>query len=194
MLWPHSSAVVVNPNHAIARERDRALAERTSPRERAGVLRCVTGAAPPTSFNNRARRTGYTTMLRMRDTQSGVGSYDVAAFWQPSGNYGYGNSGTYGQYGQYPSNGEFGQYPNDGRYGTNQRPVIVARQCPVYGDRAGRGARDDRGVVDGSRVRTRTRRGTSTRHRAMGTATAGINTAARRPEGRYVARLRRRNK
>ena len=111
-------------------------------------------------------RNGYTTMVRIRDTQSGAGSYDVAAFWQPTGNYGYGNSGAYGQHpdngqhgrypdngqhGRYPDNGQYGQYgqyPNNGRYGTYQRPVIVVQQRPVYGDRDDRDARDDRGVYD----------------------------------------------
>lgn len=112
-------------------------------------------------------RNGYTTVVRIRDTQSGAGQYDVAAFWQPDGHYGYGSSGAYGQYGQYPDNGQYGQYdqypdnaqygqygryPNDGRYGTYQRPVIVVQQSPVYGDRDDRpvyGDRDDRGMADG---------------------------------------------
>lgn len=93
---------------------------------------------------------GYTTVVRIRDTQSGAGQYDVAAYWQPTGNYGYGNTGVYndGQYnnGQY-NNGRYndGRYNDgrydDGRYGNGQygqygqypAPVIVQR--PVYGSR-----------------------------------------------------------
>lgn len=58
---------------------------------------------------------GYTTVVRVRDTQGGAGSYDIAAFWQPTGNYGYGNSGNYGTYGTYGR-----PYPNGG---TVQQPV-----------------------------------------------------------------------
>lgn len=58
---------------------------------------------------------GYTTIVRVRDTQGGAGSYDIAAFWEPTGNYGYGNSGNYGTYGTYGR-----PYPNGGSV---QQPV-----------------------------------------------------------------------
>lgn len=61
---------------------------------------------------------GYTTVVRVRDMQGGAGTYDIAAFWQPTGNYGYGNNGNYGTYGTY---GTYGRpYPNGG---TVQQPV-----------------------------------------------------------------------
>lgn len=89
----------------------------------------------PNSYN------GYTTVVRIRDTQSGAGQYDVAAYWQPAGNYGYGNSGVYsgvyneGQYG----NGRYdnGRYGNNGQYGTYGQypyPPTVIVQRPVYGN------------------------------------------------------------
>jgi len=82
---------------------------------------------------------GYTTVVRIRDTQSGAGQYDVAAYWQPNGNYSNGNAGVYND-GQY-NNGRY----NDGRYGNGQygqygqypAPVIVQR--PVYGSRGAEG-------------------------------------------------------
>jgi len=58
---------------------------------------------------------GYTAVVRVRDTQGGAGTYDIAAFWQPTGNYGYGNNGNYGTYGTYGR-----AYPNGG---TAQQPV-----------------------------------------------------------------------
>lgn len=43
---------------------------------------------------------GYTTIVRVRDPQSGGAPYRIAAYWQPTGNYGaYGNTGNYGTYG-----------------------------------------------------------------------------------------------
>ncbi|MEO6866135.1 MAG: hypothetical protein ABI229_11825 [Gemmatimonadaceae bacterium] len=66
-------------------------------------------------------RNGYTTIVRIRDRQSGARWYDVAAFWQPAGNYRYRNSGQYGQYG---NNGRYdndGRYDNNGRYDSNGR-------------------------------------------------------------------------
>ena len=109
-------------------------------------------------------RNGYTTIVRIRDTQSGAGSYDVVAFWQPARNYGYGNSGQYGRYennGRYGDNGQYGdegqyddngrhgddgqygddgEYGNDGNYGRYGRypPRVVIQQPvyqPVYGGR-----------------------------------------------------------
>lgn len=74
---------------------------------------------------------GYTTVVRIRDTQSGAGSYDVAAFWQPTSNVAYGNAGQYGNYGQY------GQYGNYGQYNTYPRTVVV--QQPVYVNRGASG-------------------------------------------------------
>jgi hypothetical protein len=87
---------------------------------------------------------GYTTIVRVRDTQGGAGSYDVAAFWQPSGNYGYGNTGRYGTYGRrYPAGGSVRQpvygngYPADQRYpvdqGGKQIPGAQQANVPVYG-------------------------------------------------------------
>jgi len=61
---------------------------------------------------------GYTTVVRVRDMQGGAGSYDIAAFWQPTGSYGYGGNGNYGTYGTY---GTYGRpYPNGGSV---QQPV-----------------------------------------------------------------------
>jgi hypothetical protein len=90
-------------------------------------------------------RNNYTTVVRIRDRQSGAGRYAVAAYWQPSGNYGYGNSRVYndGQYnnGRY-DNGDYndGRYDNGqygrgqyGQYGQYPQQVIVQR--PVYGNR-----------------------------------------------------------
>ena len=66
---------------------------------------------------------GYTTVVRLRDTQGGAGSYDIAAYWQPAGNYGYGNNGNYGTYGTYGR-----PYPNGG---TVQQPVYQGgKQLP----------------------------------------------------------------
>ena len=83
---------------------------------------------------------GYTTVVRIRDTQGGAGAYDVAAFWQP-GDYGYGNSvdyGTYGgQYDPYDQYGNYGAYNNG--YGAYPQTVIVeprpVYRPPVYTDR-----------------------------------------------------------
>jgi hypothetical protein len=75
---------------------------------------------------------GYATIIRVRDTQSGAGSYDVAAYWQPTDNYGYGNSqyDPYDSYGQYGNYGQYDQSRDYGRYGSYPAPVIVQR--PVY--------------------------------------------------------------
>lgn len=72
---------------------------------------------------------GYTTVVRVRDAQSGAGAYDIAAYWQPTGNYGYGNTGNYGTYGTYGTNGTYGRpYPNGG---TVQQPVYPGgKQLP----------------------------------------------------------------
>ena len=90
---------------------------------------------------------GYTTIVRIRDTQSGAGSYDVAAFWQPDGGYGYNNSGQYGQYGrygrygQYGDNGKYGNYGQYGQYGQYGYPAPVVVQRPVYGGRGVEGGK-----------------------------------------------------
>lgn len=71
---------------------------------------------------------GYTTVVRVRDTQGGQGSYDIAAFWQPTGNsgysnYGYGNQGAYGSYGTaYPTRGSVQQQVYQPVY-QNTKPV-----------------------------------------------------------------------
>ncbi len=78
---------------------------------------------------------GYTTVVRIRDTQGGVGSYDVAAFWQPIGGYGYGDNaqyGNYGDYGNYGAYGNYGGYGNGGVYRTYPQTVIVQQPVPVY--------------------------------------------------------------
>ncbi|MDQ2890955.1 MAG: hypothetical protein M3R65_10475 [Gemmatimonadota bacterium] len=85
-------------------------------------------------------RNGYTTIVRIRDGESGAGRYDVAAFWQPSGNagYGYGNTAAYGQYGTdgrydaYDRDARYGNYGNYGNYGTYGYPQTVIVQRPVY--------------------------------------------------------------
>lgn len=75
---------------------------------------------------------GYTTVVRVRDMQGGAGQYDLAAYWQPTGNYGYNNGGyNTGRYGTYGK-----QYPNGGRaqpvyrngYPVNQQGYPVNRQ------------------------------------------------------------------
>jgi len=100
---------------------------------------------------------GYTTIVRIRDDQSGRGQYDIQAFWQPNGNYGNSNYNVYndrayndggysydqnydpyydpyynGQYGAYGAYGAYGGY-----YGSYPRTVIVERpvQRPVYIER-----------------------------------------------------------
>lgn len=98
---------------------------------------------------------GYTTVVRVRDMQSGAGQYDLAAYWQPTGNYGYGNgrynNGGYGN-GQYGTYGTYGkQIPNGGStqpvyrngYPVNQQGYPVNQggkqlpgtqpNAPVYG-------------------------------------------------------------
>ena len=70
---------------------------------------------------------GYTTVVRVRDTQSGAGSYDIAAFWQPASNVAYGNAGQYGSYGQYGQSGNYGQYDTYPRTVVVQQPVYVNR-------------------------------------------------------------------
>ena len=89
---------------------------------------------------------GYTTVVRIRDTQGGAGAYDVAAFWQPDGNY-----GRYGNYGGYDRDGQYGNY---GRYNTYPQTVIVQQPVyqpvyrepvyrePVYGDRGVQGGKE----------------------------------------------------
>jgi hypothetical protein len=76
---------------------------------------------------------GYTTVVRVRDTQSGAGSYDISAFWQPTGNVAYGNGGQYGNYGTY---GQYGQYGNYGQYNTYPPRTVIVQQ-PVYVNRGG---------------------------------------------------------
>jgi len=89
---------------------------------------------------------GYTTVVRIRDTQGGVGQYDVAAFWQPMGGYGYGDNaqydqyGNYGNYGNYDTYNAYGAYGNPGVYQTYpqvivQQPVYRPEYRQVYGDR-----------------------------------------------------------
>ena len=83
---------------------------------------------------------GYTTVVRVRDTQGGVGSYDVAAFWQPMGGYGYGDNAQYDQYGNYDTYNTYGAYGNPGAYQTYpqvivEQPVYRPEYRPVYGDR-----------------------------------------------------------
>lgn len=83
---------------------------------------------------------GFTTVVRIRDTQGGVGSYDVAAFWQPMNGYGYGDDAQYDQYGNYDTYNSYGAYGNPGVYQAYPQ-VIVAQPVyrpeyrPVYGDR-----------------------------------------------------------
>jgi len=79
---------------------------------------------------------GYTTVVRIRDAQGGAGAYDVAAFWQPDGNY--------GRYGSYDQDGQYGNY---GRYNTYPQTVIV--QQPVYQPVYRQPVYDNRGVQGG---------------------------------------------
>lgn len=94
---------------------------------------------------------GYTTVVRVRDMQGGAGAYDIAAYWQPTGNYGYNNgqygtygNGRYGSYGKPYPNGGSAQpvyrngYPvNQGNYPVNQGgkqlPGTQPSNAPVYG-------------------------------------------------------------
>lgn len=69
-------------------------------------------------------RNGYTTVIRIRDTQGGAGAYDVAAFWQSDRTSSYGDRSQYGNY---------------GRYNTYPRTVIV--QQPVYDNRGVQGGK-----------------------------------------------------
>ena len=92
------------------------------------------------------RQNGYTTVVRIRDTQSGAGAYDVAAFWQPDGNIEYGNGGygAYGDDGQYRNYGQYRRTQNYGRYDAypyNTYPQTVIVQRPVYGDRGVQGGK-----------------------------------------------------
>jgi hypothetical protein len=89
---------------------------------------------------------GYTTVVRVRDTQGGVGSYDVAAFWQPMSGYGYGDNAQYGQYGNYDTYNTYGAYGNPGAYQTYpqvimEQPVYRPEYRPVHGDRDNIGGR-----------------------------------------------------
>lgn len=63
---------------------------------------------------------GYTTVVRVRDMQSGASTYDIAAYWQPTGNSGY-NNGRYGRYGA--TNGTYGGYGKPYPGGGAQQPV-----------------------------------------------------------------------
>lgn len=100
---------------------------------------------------------GFTTIVRIRDGESGRGQYDIQAFWQPNGNYGNGNynvgndraynngSYNYDPYydpyynGHYDGYGTYGGYGGYGAYGGYPRTVIVERpsQRPVYVERRG---------------------------------------------------------
>lgn len=94
---------------------------------------------------------GYSTIIRVRDSQSGAGRYDIVAYWQPTGNSRYGNSGVYNNgrddnYNQYGNNGRYndgryydGRDGNYERYGAYPERVVVVRR-PVYVVR-GNGAR-----------------------------------------------------
>lgn len=91
-----------------------------------------------------AAQNGYTTIVRVRDMQGGPGWYDIAAYWQPTGNsgygnYGYGNQGTYGSYGSYgtayPTRGSVQQQVYQPVYqGAKPVPGASTRSPgPVYG-------------------------------------------------------------
>lgn len=86
---------------------------------------------------------GYTAIVRVRDPQTGSAPYDIAAYWEPTGNYGYGSygngnygNGNYGAYGRTPVYGR--AYPNGG---VVQQPVYqggkqlpgTAQNTGVYG-------------------------------------------------------------
>lgn len=58
-------------------------------------------------------RNGYTTVIRMRDPEKGVGLYRVVAYWQPAGNNG--NNGN-GRYGNRNNNGRYNNGNNNGYY------------------------------------------------------------------------------
>ncbi len=75
-------------------------------------------------------RNGYTTVVRIRDRQSGAGTYDVVAYWQPNGRGAYGNGGVYRNESENGSYGRYDPYGTYGRYDPYPRTVIVER--PVY--------------------------------------------------------------
>ena len=72
---------------------------------------------------------GFTTIVRIRDGESGRGQYDIQAFWQPNGNYGNYGNGNYnvgndrayndGSYNYDPYYDPYynGQYDGYGNYG-----------------------------------------------------------------------------
>ncbi|MEO7218057.1 MAG: hypothetical protein ABI026_07675 [Gemmatimonadaceae bacterium] len=97
------------------------------------------------------RGNGYTTVVRVRDRQSGLGQYDIAAYWQPDGNSHYDDRGVYsGVYndGRYDNDGYYddrydnrrydvnGRYDRNGGYDAYGRyapyPPVVVVQRPVY--------------------------------------------------------------
>lgn len=81
---------------------------------------------------------GYTAVVRLRDPENGAGSYDIVAYWQPTGNYGY-NNGNYGAYGTSPVYGRTYPYPNGGVVqqpvysGGKQLPGTASQNNGVYG-------------------------------------------------------------
>ena len=60
------------------------------------------------------RGNGYTTIIRLRDPNSGAANYRVAAYWQPTGNSNMNRNGRHGN-----PNGNNGDYGNGG-YGQNR--------------------------------------------------------------------------
>lgn len=72
------------------------------------------------------RRNGYTAIVRMRDPSSGAGTYRIAAYWQPNGNYDTNGNGRGDGRGNGRGNGhdngrDNGQYDNGaGGYGQHR--------------------------------------------------------------------------
>lgn len=60
-------------------------------------------------------RNGYTTIIRLRDPASGAANYRVAAYWQPTGNYGVYDNGSRKDNGRHNSDAH-----DNGRHGNNR--------------------------------------------------------------------------
>lgn len=146
----------IGPRESIGYDNARAVSSVPSVNGYVGV-RMLEGRGIADVVQQPRAQNGYVTIVRIRDTQSGRGQYDIQAFWQPSGNYGNGNYNVYnnraydngnynydqnydpyydpyynGRYGAYGASGAYGGY-----YGSYPRTVIVERpvQRPVYVER-----------------------------------------------------------
>jgi hypothetical protein len=139
MQGGRTAVVGLGPREAIGYDNARALSSVPSTNGYVSV-QMMEGRGNADVVQQPSAQNGYTTVVRIRDSQSGAGQYDIAAYWQPNGNYAYGNQGAYsgvyndGQYNNDPyyNNGRYnnGRYYPDGRY--NPSPPVVVVQRPVY--------------------------------------------------------------